>query len=122
MTRYIDADKLIENFNEYGNITFLGNSKIAIHGTHSPAIMAIIDRQPTADVVPRSEVEELIDERDRYKKYYFRHEYDKWEAEIKQEVAREIFALIKLYKQKWASGEIVPYRFIAELEKKYIGE
>lgn len=83
----------------------------------------------------RAEVEELTEERDKYKKYYFRHEYDKWEAEIKQEVAREIFEKIEKLLCANASGEFreeskswFDYfdlhlsEDFAELKKKYIGE
>lgn len=58
-------------------------------------IILAIDRIPTADVVPRAEVEALKDEADRYKRYYFRHDYDEMIAEAKAEVAREIFKKIE---------------------------
>ena len=88
-----------------------------------------------ADVVPRNEVEVIEEERDRYKKYYFRHEYDKWEAEIKQEGYKEIFEEIKklldtysssrclqgdTYVECWFDKELETA--IAELEKKKIGD
>lgn len=45
---------------------------------------------------------ELLDERDkareeaeRYKKYYFHHEYDKWEAEIKADIVRKMQERLK---------------------------
>ena len=79
---------------------------------------AITMREKTLKIV-----EALEDERDRYKKYYFRHEYDKWEAEIKQEVAREIFEEIDklivkpngMWLWQWDLNKL------AELKKKYIG-
>jgi hypothetical protein len=96
MTEYIDREKFLKKIEHFSlnNGTTLGK-----HSGIADEIIDILEAEPTADVVPRSEVEEA-----------------------KQEVAREIFDLIKLYKQKWASGEVVPYRFIAELKKKYIGE
>lgn len=78
MPNYIDKDKLIRDLIDNRNF-------------YPVIVKNAIENAPTEDVVPRSKVETIIDERDRYKKYYFRHEYDKWEAEIKQEVAREIF-------------------------------
>lgn len=54
-----------------------------------------IDVLPRADVAPRAEFEALKDEADRYKRYYFRHDYDEMIAEAKAEVAREIFEEIK---------------------------
>ena len=67
------------------------------------------------DVVPRSEIEALTDERDRYKRYYFNHAYDELEAEAKQEAYKEVFEEID--KIVWVSPEQY-----AELRKKYIGE
>ena len=47
---------------------------------------------------------ELLDQRDkareeaeRYKRYYFHHEYDKWEAEIKVETVRKMQNSLKEY-------------------------
>ena len=96
MAEYIDREKALKFLENSLNF-----SKTELNTAHEEfqkgCISAIeddignISHMPTEDVVPISEVEALIDERDRYKKYYFRHEYDQWEAEIKQEVAREIF-------------------------------
>lgn len=104
MARYIDAEQLIRDLID--NRSFY------------PAIVKrAIENAPTEDVVPRSEVEELIEERDRYKKYYYRHEYDSWEAEIKQELVDEILDTCKYL---YTIEEIREY--FAELKKKYIGE
>lgn len=84
-------------------------------GYQSRAIYAVKD-VPTADVVPRAdfadqkamgdmcaeviarqdkEIESLRDEANRYKRYYFRHDYDEMIAEAKAEAAKEIFEAIE---------------------------
>ena len=106
MPRYIDADKVMEEIERIGGHNLCEWETIGVK--------ALIDRQPTADVAPRSEVERLVDkwigaegltndekslrliealkdEAHRYERYYFNHEYDKMIAEAKAEVAREIF-------------------------------
>lgn len=35
-------------------------------------------------------VKELTEDNDRYKRYYFHHEYDKWAAEIKTDTVRKM--------------------------------
>lgn len=88
-----------------------------ISGKTATAIK-MIEGLPDADVVPKSEVDRLVDkwigsgelnpdektlrliealrdEARRYERYYFNHEYDKLIAEAKTEVAREIFAEIE---------------------------
>ena len=112
MPRYIDADKVMEEINRIGGHNLCEWETIGVK--------ALIDRQPTADVVPKSEVERLVDkwigeenltqdektlrlieqlrdEAKRYERYYFNHEYDKLIAEAKAEVAREIFEEIEKY-------------------------
>ena len=46
-----------------------------------------------------AELEEMVNclqaEKERYKKYYFQHEYDKWEKEIKAEAYKECIEKIK---------------------------
>lgn len=101
----------------------------------------------TADVVPKSEPERLIDkwigsgeltpdektlrliealrdEAKRYERYYFNHEYDKLIGEAKAEVAREIFAEIEEHIKadrtpSFSRGYYGIINFIAELKKKY---
>jgi hypothetical protein len=114
MARYIDADELHrrvkEKTNPYGKPTLDYESGVKV--------LNMIDNALTADVIPRSEVERLVDkwigeekltqdektlrliealqgEAKRYERYYFNHEYDKLIAEAKQEVAREIFEEIE---------------------------
>ena len=147
MARYIDADKLvIEEFPLKDHELIKVNECAFFGRRNGKAIMQIkdylkrmIDNAPTEDVVPRSEVEALTDERDRYKRYYFNHAYDELEAEAKQEVARELLneiktkvnSLIDFYRHHTTVLSTVRAKvdayfeidgFIAELEKKYIGE
>ena len=98
-----------------------------------------------ADVVPKSEVERLVDkwigeekltqdektlrliealmdEAKRYEKYYFNHEYDKMIAEAKQEVASEIFEEIEELDIQLNNGDLDIKYFgsaIAKLKKKH---
>ena len=107
MARYIEKEPLcawLEN---------MGVSDFIIRKIESEANF------PTADVVPKSEpdrlvdkwigsgelipdektlrlIEALRDEAKRYERYYFNHEYDKLIAEAKAEVAREIFEEISV--------------------------
>jgi hypothetical protein len=72
MARYIDADKLLEQVN---SLEQLARKRVCDTPTNSPAyeryatqfqerekMLAILKAQPTADVVPKSEVEEIIEE------------------------------------------------------------
>ena len=54
MARYIDADKAMEEVNQIGGHNLCDWSTIGVK--------ALIDRQPTADVVPKSEVEKIFEE------------------------------------------------------------
>ena len=51
MARYIDADKVMEEIERIGGHNLCDWSTLGVK--------ALIDRQPTADVVPKSEVEKL---------------------------------------------------------------
>ncbi len=136
---YIDREKVMTEINRIGGHNLCEWDTIGVK--------ALIDRQPTADVVPRSEVEEanLIIKQltDQIKMLNDQIE------QAKQEVAREIFEeieedlnnLIKYYKEKRKYVTEVDYNEleqlccdikirtfeerllkIAELKKKYIGE
>jgi hypothetical protein len=52
MPRYIDADKVMEEINRIGGHNLCEWETLGVR--------ALIDRQPTADVAPRAEVDELI--------------------------------------------------------------
>lgn len=140
MPRYIDIEQEIEQMQTTLNER-AGTSEFADYVFN--LFIEKLKNAPTADVVPRSEVEslkedkallialkeqlvedhkheveELTEARDKYKKYYFRHEYDKWGAEIKQEVAKEILTAFSQFRALSPKFCEVYY----ELEKKYIGE
>ena len=122
MARYIDADEMLQFIDEQ-NI----ENDWLLNQYSADWISSFIENRPTEDVVPRSEVEKLTEERDRYKKYYYRHEYDEWEAEIKQEVAKEIFkeldeVFLTIPLKDGEKATLVDFKRYAELEKKYIGE
>lgn len=82
MARYIDADELIR---------LIGLDALCYKPYSKRDAIACVKTMPTADVVPRADFEALKDEADRYKRYFYRHDYDEMIAEAKAEVAREIF-------------------------------
>ena len=141
MPRYIDADKFRNNLEKASEkMHLIGGVK----GVDIGAVIVALDRQPTADVVPKSEV-------DLYKKLNDELEdelastYDKLEN-AKTEVAREIFEeienaidlnllAIKGYlnsKGMRANGKTILFakyevftktkNFLDDLKKKYTGE
>jgi hypothetical protein len=114
MEQYIDRDTAIRTAIEMC-VKVVGHGITQIDAVD---IANAFEDIPTADVVPKSEVERLVDkwigaegltndektlrliealkdEAHRYERYYFNHEYDKMIAEAKAEVAREIFAEIE---------------------------
>ena len=122
MARYIDADAAVEE-------TRLGYCKncnshngVMCRACAFDDAMSYIEDYPEADVVPKSEVEMLQYEADRYKRYFYRHDYDKMIAEAKAEAAREIFEEIYEIMEDHAIGDINDYWLyhrIEELKKKY---
>jgi ADP-dependent phosphofructokinase/glucokinase len=119
MARYIDADALIERLKFKRDETDINGKK------HSGLECAIaqVQKQPTADVVPKSEVEELKADLEVWKQNRFnifqRLELYKM---TRQEVAREIFAeidrAVENAELEW--GTICGVKLcIAELKKKY---
>ena len=138
MARYIDADKVMEEINRMGGHNLCEWETIGVK--------ALIDRQPTADVVPKSEVEELKAiikdhqaNEERWQELYadtvnkWEKAYEELEIQLekaKQEVAREIFEEIEglitnqcliLKDERGLEGYVkasVHYA-LAELKKKY---
>lgn len=92
MARYIDADELYRATQK--RIAEAHEARMAVVDDE---FLDLIDDAFTEDVVPMAEFEALKDEADRYKRYYFRHDYDEMIAEAKAEVAREIFEEIEEY-------------------------
>lgn len=126
MTRYIDADKVMEEINRIGGHNLCEWETLGVK--------ALIDRQPTADVVPKSEVDKWFRECE---------ELQGRLIEVKKEVVREIFGEIEKsivdleYQAKtprktvkveelkaqcdWILHEVIP-KSLAELKKKHIGD
>jgi hypothetical protein len=82
--RHIDADKVMEEINRIGGHNLCEWETIGVK--------ALIDRQPTADVVPKSEVAEIIEEAFK--------------------MMQDNFVNTPIYK-------VFPHRLKAELKKKY---
>lgn len=157
MARYIDADALLEklqvDFDKQGrksdDMTLRGESELSVKYNHGKYCylnaMEQVKDTPTADVVPKSEPERLIDkwigsgeltpdektlrliealrdEAKRYERYYFNHEYDKLIGEAKAEVAREIIDKIESVMFDRFSNIMLGEDIrlcLAELKKKY---
>lgn len=125
MARYIDADKLI---NKMFPIGLVDNGKYTIN---AKAIKVAIDQTPTADVVPKSEVERLEKEVEQLRNnndclikeaVFAPMERAHTIIAVRQEVAREIFEEIEPwlndYRNNFCSG-LQFITFLAELKKKY---
>lgn len=103
MAEYIDREQVCENCN---NKNYCEKEKCPVY------------KVSTADVVPKSEVEEL-------KKAYLRYEETTGLKQAKAEVARKIFAEIDVLIDDWKHSRIQSIQFIAELaelKEKYTGE
>lgn len=124
MPRYIYAKALARAISLYANRTSLG--QICPPDLSYSEMLDIIADAPTADVVPRADFEALKDEADRYKRYFYRHDYDEMIAEAKAEVAREIFEKIEKlmfgYMVLPLNTLAINYDKYTELKKKYTGE
>lgn len=98
MPRYIDSDKLIEMCKRQIECEW---NTIAAPGSWADVFQDfsdLVEQTPTADVVPRSEVEKL--------------------EETRADVAREIFEEINVtWSESYSVGEF--FEDIAELKKKY---
>ena len=126
MARYIDADR-------FEVVTSQRHSEDFMDGMDY--ILEMIDNAPTKDVVPRSEVEEIV----KFKDMAYA-ELKSLFIEAKQEVAKQIFDMVKkrIHNEYNDLSNIVPTDddyylgklagiseaefIIAELKKKYIGE
>ena len=85
----------------------------------------IIDGVRTAEVAPKSEVERLQDEANRYKRYFFRHDYDEMIAEVLDKLDRFIISnCIEIKDERGIKGYVTSgvHFAIAELKKKYTKE
>ena len=109
---YIDRKKLIRDLID--NRSFY------------PALVKnAIENAPTEDVVPRSEVEKLQEEANRYKRYYFMHDYDEMIVEVLDKLDSFINAnCIEIKNERGIKGYVTSgvHFAISEFKKKYIGE
>ena len=60
MARYIDADALVEMLNNKAKTDF--EMGLYNHGALTQSFIKFVERQPTSDVVPKSEVLKLIED------------------------------------------------------------
>lgn len=120
MARYIDANALIAKLNvlkEEWGFTFTADGV-------EEAIFKV-EEEPTADVVPKSEVETLAKEVDRLSQCVLYNDgvTEMLVEEAKQEVTREIFAEIEKNECHDISGKMTMYMLFAEefaeLKRKY---
>ena len=134
MPRFIDEEKIDFRLPYYPDEDS-GDTLVSLK-----TVKRCIAMTPTEDVVPKSEVDRLIDkwigeetltqdektlrliealrdEAKRYERYYFNHEYDKLIAKAKAEVAREIFE--EIYEDCFDQFGYIDYEALAELKKKY---
>ena len=127
MARYIDADKLIAFLESWGD----GEPVVFITMNQLKYAISFLEATFPTEVVPKSEVERLQEEADRYKRYFYRHDYDEMIAEAKAEVAREIFEEIEQIIENSKYQQLTPFgteerynpylikKHIADLKKKY---
>ena len=138
--RYIDADKLHEHIttNHCGGCGIY-NGEICCSCPMNDALI-YIDDAPTADIVPKSEVEELKRENESLAKTVNeaselirkqRTKIDKVKAEVAKEIFEEIEVSIAVHaftskSEDYADGMYDAIEWvdskIAELKKKYTGE
>jgi hypothetical protein len=119
MARYIDADRFKSNLEKAMEKMHVING---IHAVGLEAVIESLDRQPTADVVPRSEVEKLeeyIDDLNDSKEHLC-----VMLEEARADVAREIFEEIeKLFggtTMMWLRTTPWQWEDYEELKKKYV--
>lgn len=65
-------------------------------------------------------IKELTEDNDRYKRYYFHHEYDKWEAEIKADTVRKMQEKIRA-KSEYGTINISPWQ-LDQIAKEMLEE
>ena len=100
MARYIDADKLLEEVKRGGH---------ALQEWGTLGVCCVIERQPTADVVPKSEVAKVLDEIEKTIRgalvlVGFSYKHNPKEIQCKKECYEDFLG------------------YIAELKKKYTEE
>lgn len=117
---YIDINKLKKDvINSWNNDKHCTAEASQIHGQEHRHLMLIVERQPTADVVPRAAVEQLqlkyglaVAEREANVKGFTEQL-----AKAKADTAREIFA--EIYEDCFDQFGYINYEALAELKEKY---
>ena len=107
---YIDREQVCENCN---NKNYCEKEKCPVY------------KVSTADVVPKSEIETLQEEVNRYKRYFFRHDYDEMIAEVLDKLDRFINSnCIEIKDERGIKGYVTSgvHFAIAEFKKKYTEE
>lgn len=138
MARYIDADKFIAELEQEKTVAIEFEDGVAVYEIEHT--MNLIGMQPTADVVPKSEVERLEHILNSYALQYGtvkdQHEViDKAKSEVAREIFEEIerflYMHFRFYKEEIGNDDTKYFEgrlelntqiqnFIAELKKKYI--
>lgn len=90
-------------------------------GKHYPYCDEILQKE-TFDLINR-----LQAENERYKRYYFNHEYDKWEKQIKAEAYKEFADRLKEKKARYNADnffviDYIPFKEIDNTLKELVGE
>ena len=135
MARYIDAVRFISELEQEKTVSLEFEDGVAVYEIEH--MMNLIGMQPTADVVPKSEVERLEREKAEMlvsketdvlismeKLVKVRTEHPIFKA-IEEKVAREIFVDVDGITDLFAKGligELEMYDKLAELKKKYTGD
>ena len=117
MARYIDVEKVELK----GLALFDENLDVLVPLS---VVRKALQMTPTADVAPRAEVDRLQEEADRYKRYFFRHDYDEMIAEVLDRLDRFINAnCIEIKDERGIKGYVTSgvHFAIADFKKKYTG-
>ena len=121
MAEYINREEMLKYIDEHTK-----QDEWLVNKYNADWIYNFIDSRPTADVVPKSEV--VLASSDAVKMLIECHGYAlTHDADIKKEVAREIFAEIESKKMFLKDcvgnmGVVVLFKDISELKKKYTEE
>ena len=106
MARYIDADALTEQLKVleiFITGMLCGKTRLTeVVEEYKKSALRLIDEQPTADVVPRAELENLQDELDLYGFVYgVTPDKQKVIGKVRSDVAREIFGEVEELLREW---------------------
>lgn len=127
MARYIDADKFKSNLEKaIGKMHLIGGVKAVDVG----AVIKALDMQPTADVVPREELDAMRGAANSYKMHYeeAKQEADRLAVELEAEKTLRVVRIERIFEEIEKEGAIFegahettcyfPNGFFAKLKKK----